>query len=1104
MSKLGDEQLTLLLPTDAVQAPHAPELAIAESRAFTEQQESAVGRRQGSLLLTAGAGSGKTAVLVERFVRAVVSDGIAPARILAITFTDRAAGELTGRLRERFLELGERAHARDVEAAFVGTFHTFCARLLRLDALAAGVPPDFRVIEEAQATRLRSAAFADALAATVRREGDAGIEVLAAYGAARLREMVLGVYGELRSRGEDDPRLPDLGARAAGAADAGGALATCTVVNALLAEFSSRYEALKRTRGTLDFDDLELRARGLLDAHEHIRGHWRDRFELLMVDELQDVNPRQLALLQALERENLFTVGDELQSIYGFRHADVELFRARRRELAAEGRALELTYNFRARPELLDAVNAVFAPRFGERYAPLQAGRDEERPDADTPAVELLLSDREWDRAERSGEEAAEWGDASGSRRAEAQMLAQRIADLIAEGRSRARDIAVLMRATTGIDAYARALEAQGVATLASVGGFWSHQQVRDLVGYLRVLANPRDEEALYGALASPLAGLSSDGLALIGRARKGGVRALGRPHGGSPPTPRPWATATVRDSSVSAHWCSASVARRRGPVPPARSVGSWRGRGTSGMCSRCRAPERRIANVRKLVRIATRFEREESADLRAFVDYAMHAERVLGRSEPHAPVADEELEAVRLMTIHAAKGLEFPVVCVPELGARPNLRTPDLLVEGKRIGLRLLELGSPESVPALDFEQLSAQRKEAQAQEEERILYVALTRARERLLLSGVVSFKRWPEAKAGCAPIEWLGPALVQDVGTRVAQASDGEPVWVAHGDAGAVRCWLNSPPTLGRALREGSLRALAKAHERPSRSRVAREVSAAPDAVADGAAAAGAIRMPAALSYSALTQLERCGYRYYLEHELRLPEVANGARREGAGRARGRVLHRLLERFDFAGEAPLAVAEVARVERELGESLPQRERKELAEMVSGLRRSELACRLAGRGVRREQPFAFVFDPAQPMISGVIDALAEAGDGRYLVVDYKSDAVGESEDLEARVQADYAVQRLVYALAALHDGAHEVEVVHWFLARPQEAPAALFTNAQRGALEAQLRLRIEAVRGRGYDVSAEPHRELCAGCPGRGTLCSWSEAQTRRLRPR
>ena len=104
------------------------------------------------------------------------------------------------------------------------------------------------------------------------------------------------------------------------------------------------------------------------------------------------------------------------------------------------------------------------------------------------------------------------------------------------------------------------------------------------------------------------------------------------------------------------------------------------------------------MANVRKLVRLATALERQEGADLRAFLDHATHAEQALARSEPHAPVADEELEAVRLMTIHAAKGLEFPVVCVPELGARPNLRTPDLLVEGSGWACGCCELGQSES----------------------------------------------------------------------------------------------------------------------------------------------------------------------------------------------------------------------------------------------------------------------------------------------------------------------------------------------------------------------------------------------------------------------
>src|SRR5207237_8209790 len=138
--------------------------------------------------------------------------------------------------------------------------------------------------------------------------------------------------------------------------------------------FGAAYERLKRVRGAVDFDDLELLARELLERHESTRAAWSERFALLMVAEFQDTNPRQLAILRALERENLFTVGDELQSIYGCRHADVRLFRARRAELAERGAALALRRNFRAREPLLDVVNVLFATRF-EGYAPLVADR---------------------------------------------------------------------------------------------------------------------------------------------------------------------------------------------------------------------------------------------------------------------------------------------------------------------------------------------------------------------------------------------------------------------------------------------------------------------------------------------------------------------------------------------------------------------------------------------------------------------------------------------------------------------------------------------------------------------------------------------------------
>jgi superfamily I DNA/RNA helicase len=222
--------------SDGAAEAHSAAPALAE---LTREQQLAVQRRSGDLLLAAAAGSGKTAVLVERFTQAVLTDSVAPARILAITFTDRAAGELRERLRRRLLTAGARSAARDVEAAFVGTFHSFCARILRAEPLAAGVAPDFDTLDEAQAARLRAQAFAAALPAVLGRDEDA-VELLAPYEAWRLQQIVLGVYAELRSRGQQTPRLPSGPAVPDGAA-AEQAAAVCALLGDLLAEFGERY-----------------------------------------------------------------------------------------------------------------------------------------------------------------------------------------------------------------------------------------------------------------------------------------------------------------------------------------------------------------------------------------------------------------------------------------------------------------------------------------------------------------------------------------------------------------------------------------------------------------------------------------------------------------------------------------------------------------------------------------------------------------------------------------------------------------------------------------------------------------------------------------------
>ncbi|HWM10809.1 MAG TPA: UvrD-helicase domain-containing protein, partial [Solirubrobacteraceae bacterium] len=359
---------------------------------FTPEQRAAVEDRGGSALLAANAGSGKTAVMVERFVEAVLQDGVAVGSILALTFTEKAAGELRERVRRRFTELGELERAREAEAAWIGTIHGFCARILRARPLAAGLDPRFTVLDEQAARRLAERAYEDALEAWAAAGGAAALDLAAAYGPG-LRDIVLAVHESLRSRGQGRPRLPipppppapDPSDLAAARAAAAAALATAAygkkvaaarealdacerfagagvvpwpgdldvaklvtgakalehpacadyreaweayrascadvharealvVLDGLLDRFGAAFDVAKAERAAVDFSDLELRVRDLLEDPAARRG-WAERFELIMVDEFQDTNRLQLDILEALERDNLFAVGDEFQSI---------------------------------------------------------------------------------------------------------------------------------------------------------------------------------------------------------------------------------------------------------------------------------------------------------------------------------------------------------------------------------------------------------------------------------------------------------------------------------------------------------------------------------------------------------------------------------------------------------------------------------------------------------------------------------------------------------------------------------------------------------------------------------------------------------------------
>ena len=956
----------------------------------TSEQRAAIADRGRSSLLAAGAGSGKTAVMVERFAEAVLHDGVAVGSILTLTFTDKAAAELRERIRRRFGELGEPEHARAVDAAWIGTIHGFCARVLRSQPLAAGLDPRFTVLDEAAARRLATAAFEIALEDWTRAWGAPAVDLAAAYGRD-LEPMVTRAYSTLRSRGATQPRLrlpPEVAApdpsqlaaaalRAAagmGKAPAGarvtaalealeacrrltagsgppplpGALdaarlptgakalehddcvayreqweayrAACAdhharpslvLIDALLDRFGSAYADAKAARAGVDFEDLELRVRDLLAGDAALRAHWAERFALIMIDEFQDTNRLQLELLEALERGNLFAVGDESQSIYGFRHADVGIFRARRAALGADA-VRGLTVNFRSRHEILDVVNAAFAPLLGSGFTALVAGRgpDELRlfaPDPpEEPRVELLACETSgWEEREAelglAGLAAQPW------RRAEARAVAARLRAEVDDAGRALHDLVVLVRATSSLRLYEQALEEQGLPTYVVGGrGYWSQEQVRDGIAYLSLLANPHDEAALYAALSSPFCGVGTDALVLLSEAgRTGGEGAWAalRQAAGDPGC---WlADLPADESGRLVAFARFAAGERLRAERLGVEVLLERAIATTGydLAILARAGgDRRLANLRKLMRLAREYERSEGRDLRGFLTYAVGQDLAEAR-EGEAALESEGLDAVRLMTIHRAKGLEFPVVCVADLGrAGMTARERLLIAPDGTAGLKFATLAGGDPVPALGHDRIADQLAAAEAAEERRLLYVAATRAEERLILSGGVDTAKWPAPRPGGPPIAWLAPALLGDPAAVLV----GEPAVAACG-AGAVAAQL---VTAGNLPTEA---AAPVARKRSPGAGTALPVE--PKVIPSAGRPQPAQRR---LSYSSLQDYARCSYRFYLARVLGLPRVAPPPDEEEAaaaatevapleGRIRGTLVHQLLEQIDFARPAP-----------------------------------------------------------------------------------------------------------------------------------------------------------------------------------------------------
>ena len=1091
---------------------------------MNEQQLLAV-EAEGEVFVSAGAGTGKTAVLVERVVRAVCDRGLDVDSILVITYTRRAAGELRTRIRAAFAERGRHDLARELDGAWISTIHGFCARLLRSYPLAAGLDPRFRELEEAQAAVLRSEAFGEALAEFCAGEDPQRLELLATYGSDGLRRMLTSVYETLRAAGrqldlEVAPR-PELGERVEELRAAAGSLARdpdatdtqlqaasgllelldrdlrpdrlmslgtykargdraaayCDALAAveqaaldeaaardrallqdLLTLFAARYAEAKARESALDFEDLQLEARDLLRSQPDLREREQARFRSILVDEFQDTNRLQTEIIDLLRtpETELFFVGDEFQSIYGFRHADVQVFRERR---DAVEQPLSLTLNYRSRPEVLAAVNELFGSDFGSEFQELAAAAEFPDPVFGHP-VELLVTDKESYR-----DSGVHW------RRGEARAVARRVRELVDSGAATPGEIVLLFAAGTDAEWYEDELRRAGLPTYRATGkGYFGQQQVVDLLAYLRLLQNRYDDVALLSVLASPFVGVSNDALALIRRVASRRPLFTGIEHSMAPglaerderllrafrqrydrlveTMPR-LSLERLCEQIVSEHDYDLAV------------LALWDGR-------------RRYANMRKLARLARSYEELRGPDVEGFVRFVAEQEAV-GARELEAVAEEEGADAVRLLTIHAAKGLEFKVVIVADAGRDRVPPSPDeiLALPDGRFGFRVADPVTAKRRGAFDYEAVKEARQEAERAERLRLYYVAMTRAKERLIVSGSVDLGSDREVPT---PIAWVLDRLEAD--QELAEAGD-VPLELVRGDARLlVRVDRYRPEEA------------AVPHEEPEEKGQgqlelfsALEEFAAPPAAPELPPLVALPEPPLLrvrrLSFTALSTFEQCAYKYFARYGLGLSErrveLEDGADRSGT--EVGSLVHALLEEIDLAAPA-----------------VPELEDEQIRGLVAAYCESDLARRVAALdGVEKERHFTFEHDGV--LVHGYLDAFY-LREGRALVVDYKTNALGEASPEEI-VEEDYGLQRLVYALASFRAGAEEVEVVYHFLERPEAPVEAVFTRADLPELEAELSAAIARIQAGEFPPT--PSDFACAGCPALDLVCAGP-----RLRPR
>jgi ATP-dependent exoDNAse (exonuclease V) beta subunit len=972
---------------------------------FTSDQLDAVdiAKRNLDTCVVAGPGSGKTTVLVEYF-RRLVEAGVDPLRILAITFTEKAAGNMRKKLAEEFQDDPE--IRGKLERAWVSTVHGFCMRLLRENAVFAGVDPEFRIAEGNEAWRMQQESIATAIDALFQEHPARLRALIRGLSSFEFEEAVLSAYDAMRGAGvrvedlagfpvpqgvatgeiaamtnalRDEPATAWSGAqrqhldsilegaerivtateplealraiegfsadlrkckRGTAAYDLVAKLRErieelkCSLITEfyapqrellidILRRFDHLYRERKRQAGAVDFADLEEFAVRLLAEHPDTRARLQGQFDHILMDEFQDTNGQQAQLLGLVRPpDRFYAVGDINQSIYGFRHAEPQGFLEYRAEVERRGRRLvNLADNFRSRPEILSAVETIVEGVDGVERRSLVAGRKFAMPRP--VCVDVLAA-------------------------TELEMEAQWVARRVLEAEFGFKDVAVLVRNTEVMAAFATAFDKAGIPYLVNRGkGFYETREVNDLTSLLRAIAIPRDEISLAAVLRSPLVAASDESLLRL--------KIMGDNIGASLMRLAPESGAEFDAEDYG------KLTRFRDRLREWRIRREYVSFDRLLLAAIDDCGYRGGPNIDKFLAqardAASRMSLDEFVEELALV-------RASNPREPDAPPQDST-DAVQVMTVHSAKGLEFPMVFVAALHKGVETELP-VVTFSPRIGLgaRWRNPAVREDEEDLFQHEIHKERAKRESDESHRLLYVAMTRAEQHLVLSFSGKPKEWAKLVADKLnlPLDTNRDELL----TRVAP--DGKP-W-------SLRLLVtDTMPDVGQALR-------------PVNSDDNVELVSPPEVTEQQNSNA---------TVTELAAFVNCPRLYYLGHYLGFE-----------GRPR-----KLAETDEVGG---LSASDLGTQVHALLAGSPVPEPDEEALRLAGVfRQSPLGHRLE-RASRVEREFDFLMAVEDLVIRGQVDLWFEEG-GELAIVDYKTDSV-TAREAHQRAR-DHALQLRLYALA-------------------------------------------------------------------------------------